>query len=536
MHLLASLNAGFAGAANGTAEIYVRGSSTRATWYSDFEGTQANSSGANITLDAYGSALAYVNQLVDVVIKDSTGSPVRTFGDGVAAPNTEVRSLAFTGRDYTTAASAAGNPTTLQAMADLWLTNSGAIDWKVLIGGVATTLQNAFGVTTGMWFNVQASAYGAVGDGVTNDQTAIAAALAAAVAAGGGTVFFPKGTYLISTAIEWDHKVNIVGMGADLSIITTNSGSNARIFTWTAGTLQSTPQLIYGLSFSSTQANTGSQLYATVAVNHLIRACNLGKASTSTGTLISYTGADSFVWIEDTRLNLNGTANTALAFAASTRFLIQGCRVKVTNAAWVGTTLALTGFGFVTNTIIDQDDATGAGSYGIENLSANDHIQIVGCSFVHGTSHMTACFKLVADSFIIVEACDLVSDSAGYEVSGVLKRGSRLQDLGREDLVSTAAPAPQEGYGLYQMESTTTVPTVTMPTKLYPGQKIMFLFYNTSAGAWASNVTWSGAQLQGTTDTSAAIGEMVIAEFVLTDWDTTGTYVWLGTSVKLGSA
>ena len=47
------------------------------------------------------------------------------------------------------------------------------------------------------YFNVKA--YGAVGDGVTDDTAAIQAAVDAAAAAGGGTVFFPRGTYIIAS-------------------------------------------------------------------------------------------------------------------------------------------------------------------------------------------------------------------------------------------------------------------------------------------------------------------------------------------------
>jgi hypothetical protein len=43
--------------------------------------------------------------------------------------------------------------------------------------------------------------YGATGDGVTNDRTAINAAFTAIANAGGGTIFFPKGTYNISDYI-----------------------------------------------------------------------------------------------------------------------------------------------------------------------------------------------------------------------------------------------------------------------------------------------------------------------------------------------
>jgi hypothetical protein len=47
-----------------------------------------------------------------------------------------------------------------------------------------------------MYINVKDPPYNAVGDGVANDASAIDAAVAAVVAAGGGTVFFPKGNYL----------------------------------------------------------------------------------------------------------------------------------------------------------------------------------------------------------------------------------------------------------------------------------------------------------------------------------------------------
>ena len=48
-------------------------------------------------------------------------------------------------------------------------------------------------------FNVKDAAYGAKGDGVTDDQPAIQAAIAACVAAGGGVVYLPPGTYMLGT-------------------------------------------------------------------------------------------------------------------------------------------------------------------------------------------------------------------------------------------------------------------------------------------------------------------------------------------------
>lgn len=78
------------------------------------------------------------------------------------------------------------------------------------------------------WFNVQD--YGATGNGITNDTTAINAAMSAMHAAGKGTVYFPDGRYLISSAITFPSAAAgtfaIKGNGAYSSTII-QSGSNA---------------------------------------------------------------------------------------------------------------------------------------------------------------------------------------------------------------------------------------------------------------------------------------------------------------------
>jgi hypothetical protein len=58
-------------------------------------------------------------------------------------------------------------------------------------------------------YNVKS--YGAAGDGVTDDTTAIGNALTAANAGGGGTVYFPSGTYLISAALTLPALVSLKG-------------------------------------------------------------------------------------------------------------------------------------------------------------------------------------------------------------------------------------------------------------------------------------------------------------------------------------
>lgn len=58
--------------------------------------------------------------------------------------------------------------------------------------------------------------YGATGDGVTDDTTAIQAAINAINAAGGGTVFFPAGTYKITATLSLLENVRLFGHAAKI--------------------------------------------------------------------------------------------------------------------------------------------------------------------------------------------------------------------------------------------------------------------------------------------------------------------------------
>lgn len=114
----------------------------------------------------------------------------------------------------------------------------------------------------GAVFNVKH--YGATGDGTTDDATAIQAALVAAMVHGFGTVYFPRGAYLVSgLQLFIDSSVRLVGEGADIILGRTGYILNATL-AGGAGLASARPLLeVRGLTFrrATYGDNTSGGLY-----------------------------------------------------------------------------------------------------------------------------------------------------------------------------------------------------------------------------------------------------------------------------------
>lgn len=93
--------------------------------------------------------------------------------------------------------------------------------------------------STGLPFiNIKSTTYGALGDGVANDTAAISAALTALSTAGGGTIYFPKGTYLTDPFLI-PSNVILYGDGWK-SILKRRSGTTGRFIGQVVGATQIT--------------------------------------------------------------------------------------------------------------------------------------------------------------------------------------------------------------------------------------------------------------------------------------------------------
>lgn len=338
MHLISAICSGISGAANGTAEIYRRGTSTRATIFLDFEGTSAVSTGADITLDENGASTVYVNELVEVLVKTSDGTTVRDFVAGCASGAVEYQGQGFTGTDYTSAATGAGKPTTLQAILDLWKDSAGATDWDVSIGGVSTSMADAFAGSLSIVFNVLNSAYGATGDGTTDDTTAIGEAITAA-AVSGGVVYFPPGTYRTTSELTLPDKVSALGAGAGSTSILIDHASR-NVFK-VSSTTTNENQFIAGLTIAASQSNSGNHISVTGSKSLIVRECYLGSSTNTTGTCITLSAsATARVVIERCGFVFAGSTAKGVSIAGSLlRATVADC-VFTTPATYSGTVVS----------------------------------------------------------------------------------------------------------------------------------------------------------------------------------------------------
>lgn len=107
-----------------------------------------------------------------------------------------------------------------------------AIGGATALGATLFSPSSAEASPTFTVFNVKD--YGAIGNGSTIDTSAVQAAINAAMSAGGGTVYFPSGNYLINSTLTINTQVRLEILGNGLTS-TISWGFNGNLFQWAAG-------------------------------------------------------------------------------------------------------------------------------------------------------------------------------------------------------------------------------------------------------------------------------------------------------------
>lgn len=255
-------------------------------------------------------------------------------------------------------------------------------------------------------------AYGAVGDGSTDDTTAIQSALTAAATAGGGQVFLPIGTYIVSN-LTIDSYVVLVGAGYG-SILKAKAASTGAILALTAPT--TTAQI--GIRDLAINGN-----YVGTMIG--IKLDNTGSSTSSdsrhriSNVLVSNMGGD----------GIYGTGNLREIFVTDVRVyfcLGNGFNIQ---ASWTDSrftncsTGANAGHGFNIlgndNTFVNCKSSwagynnqagtwgtTAAGFY----MSSVSYVQLSACMAEQSALHG---FDLQSCSIVTLVGCDASTNSAG---------------------------------------------------------------------------------------------------------------------------
>lgn len=386
MHVIGPLISGIAGAANGTATIAKRGSSgTAATWYADFDGTTPNATGDAIDLDANGIKEIYVDETVEVTVKSSSGTTIAAWVEMVGDSSIEVKSSSFTGVAYDTGTSAVGNPTTAEAVLNLWKKKNLSTDWKVKVGSTEDTIANFFERVVGMFVNVKAPPYSAQGDDSNDDTTAINDACTAA-ATNGGIVFFPPGTYRVTSAISAGYKVSLWGCGPNASIIKMNHASNDTLEIYGDASADRY-QEIRGLGFEAAQACTGVAI-RTQDTFAIISNCKVGDGAFLNAGLLSTNGTPTVgeVIVRDSHFTLNGNATAVRLDEEVYRAVLDNCTVTLSSSQ-TADVVDIPAIARVKDCYFDSSPAS-TGTFNFVSAtvagSGDADIQIRGCTFTNG--------------------------------------------------------------------------------------------------------------------------------------------------------
>lgn len=186
------------------------------------------------------------------------------------------RSGTTTPRDtYPTQADALArtNPNTNPVVADangrfpaIWLADT---NYKFALLTNTDVVKNARdpAVGTGSTTSFSVIDYGAVGNGVADDTAAIQSAITAVIAAGGGTVFFPAGTYKITSGITiGSSSVFLRGAGGYASIISAPNGVDAVTFSGSYAGGGVEDLRIVGPGYSTASSGTGIKINNAAAI------------------------------------------------------------------------------------------------------------------------------------------------------------------------------------------------------------------------------------------------------------------------------
>lgn len=268
--------------ASGKVFLYEPNTTTIVAGYKDDTLNEAwTTVGGGIPLDAGGRVKIWINDMIDVVVTDSDGGTIDTMlgYNKTRAEQVEVENEGFTG-NITDATGAVTQG--LGGITDLDTVLTSAFESL----GPDFQYQESPGADPRPYIDViteiaiSVKNFGALGNGVHDDTTAIQESFDRVKARGGGTIYFPPGTYKISQAISLasTNGVSVIGAGIQTSIITsTNGAADGFAFVTCDGLM------ISRLSIRNTGTSTGKAISLTTCLRASVDRVHTGDAANTDG-------------------------------------------------------------------------------------------------------------------------------------------------------------------------------------------------------------------------------------------------------------
>ncbi len=302
--------------ASGKVSFYLPGTLTPVSVYAD--SAAATPIAPPLTLTAGGTGVAYTKVPTRMIVKDSTSTT--TYFDGNVnigrAEQEMIQSAAING----------GTETTLQAWLDAYTTSFGGSAglWKIKTATSAVE-RNLIDLLLDS-ATTSVKSFGAAGDGIADDTAEIQATMDYVASQGGGTVFFPPGTYLVSSALNLPllTQVTIAGVYRRVTYIK-NTNVTGGVFITPAPGFPVAVSVFKNITISHTssssgtavRSNTGSVTFDDAEVlNHTIAvfaSSVISRASSFAATLGSGGTAVTATTIKSELSTYGSSTGTALA-------------------------------------------------------------------------------------------------------------------------------------------------------------------------------------------------------------------------------
>lgn len=244
--------------AGGRVYLYSPGTSIAIDAYADRDKSAlaTRASGGYYALDPAGRAYLWVDAPCTVREETSSGTLVKEYqtGTDVNAGLVEVINDGFTGT-ASDGSIEAGERTYLDAVLSRAYASFGGLDFK--FRGLYGSVDRAVGEELEE-IHLSVKRFGAAGNGVADDTSALQSAINAAAAAGSGVVFLGVGTYKITSALLASGPVRIRGAGLGATVIRQdNTTANGITYSGT-GTL-----VVEDLTISAGTTSTGTAIAQT---------------------------------------------------------------------------------------------------------------------------------------------------------------------------------------------------------------------------------------------------------------------------------